>query len=57
MEKIMGRNSYTDRSNMAIKMAEIWRTAVICPIHRRETNCNVAVREGSHCYKNLSNIL
>ena len=30
-----GKNSYTDKSSMAIKMAENWRNAVICAKHKK----------------------
>jgi hypothetical protein len=43
----MGRNSCTGISNMAIKVAENWRTAGICPIHKKEDNCNTSIIEGS----------
>ena len=33
--KYYGKNSYTDKSSMAIKMAENWRNAVICAIHKK----------------------
>jgi len=43
----MDRNSYTDRNNVAIKMAENGELQLYAPCKRREINCKVAIIVGS----------